>query len=1013
MAKYIADQEGNFIAVDGRLITAPEGSGTDISLEISGASAGQILQIQDVSSDGVPLKWNAVAIDTLVENAETDPTIPDYIKNITEEDIQNWNSKGSYSKPAGGITTADLAKEVTDLLSAAGSAVQSEDLAKVATSGSYTDLSGTPDIPAKTSELINDSGFITTSDIPEGAAASTTSPKMDGTATVGTELAFARGDHVHPSDTSKVDKVEGKGLSTNDYTTEEKNKLASIAEGATAVDESTVSGWGFSKTTGTYSKPDGGIPATDLAKTVQDKLDLAESALQEFTESDPTVPSHVKSITAQNITDWNNKQDKIDNLQDIADGAAAGATALQPNDIADWAKAASKPTYTAAEVGALPSDTQFVSEVTTSNITSALGYTPADAAKLGTANGIAQLDTTGKVPAAQLPSYVDDVLEYNGKANFPASGESGIIYIDSATNITYRWGGSDYVAIGSDLALGETSSTAYAGDKGKANADAISSHTADTAIHTSTTEKNTWNAKYNKPEGGIPKSDLAEAVQTSLGLADSALQAVPDNYITEDSLDEILAPIRENISDIELFKFPNATIVGNPVIESGQVSNFSSLNYLIFPFVVDVHDKTFEIGFCFTTGNDITTQQNILDSAYGLAIAIKDGKGVMALSSDGQSFNLGQAVGTYSFETDKTYYAKITWDGSVYKTSISIDGKEYTEDMVINSASGLYPTTIYIGGSQGLFGAGTAHPFKGSINLNKCYLNIAGLPYWGGMDDAGIATRADISLSNIDSEGINKIRTIASVPSSGYLVRITYNSTLASEIQAILDAGNTPYIIYNNNTYYYQDISPDNYYRFVSITPGSTSASDPPIIKRIYKKVGAESGGWGNGTLTLYDQNHKPTASDVGALPNTTAIPSALSDLTDDATHRVVTDTEKAEWSGKQDTISNLSTIVDGAAAGATALQPGDLADWAKADNKPSYTATEVGALPSTTTIPTNLSDLTDDATHRVVTDTEKQAWNSKSNFSGNYNDLKGLPSYRFVDDTEDSDYLIIETYVE
>lgn len=60
-------------------------------------------------------------------------------------------------------------------------------------------------IPSKTSELTNDSGFITSADVPEGASASTTTPKMDGTAAVGSETAFARGDHVHPSDTSKVD----------------------------------------------------------------------------------------------------------------------------------------------------------------------------------------------------------------------------------------------------------------------------------------------------------------------------------------------------------------------------------------------------------------------------------------------------------------------------------------------------------------------------------------------------------------------------------------------------------------------------------------------------------------------------------------------------------------------------------------------------------------------------------------------------------------------------------------
>lgn len=67
--------------------------------------------------------------------------------------------------------------------------------------------------------------------------------------------------------------------------------------------------------------------------------------------------------------------------------------------------------------------------------------------------------------------------------------------------------------------------------------------------------------------------------------------------------------------------------------------------------------------------------------------------------------------------------------------------------------------------------------------------------------------------------------------------------------------------------------------------------------------------------------------------------------------------------------------------------------EWAKAEEKPTYTAEEVGALPDTTKIPKNLSNLQDDAEHRTVTDTEKQSWNNKSNFSGNYEDLQGKPT--------------------
>ena len=66
---------------------------------------------------------------------------------------------------------------------------------------------------------------------------------------------------------------------------------------------------------------------------------------------------------------------------------------------------------------------------------------------LGANSGVAQLDTNGKVPTFQLPSYVDDVLEYANLASFPATGESGKIYIDLAENDVYRWTGSTYIII--------------------------------------------------------------------------------------------------------------------------------------------------------------------------------------------------------------------------------------------------------------------------------------------------------------------------------------------------------------------------------------------------------------------------------------------------------------------------------------------------------------------------------------------------------------------------------------
>ena len=109
----------------------------------------------------------------------------------------------------------------------------------------------------------------------------------------------------------------------------------------------------------------------------------------------------------------------------------------------------------------------------------------------GANNGVAELDANGKVPSAQLPSFVDDVIEgyyYNGNFYEDSAhqtiitGEAGKIYVDLATEKTYRWGGSAYVEISESLALGETSTTAYRGDRGKTAYD----HATETRLTTAT-----------------------------------------------------------------------------------------------------------------------------------------------------------------------------------------------------------------------------------------------------------------------------------------------------------------------------------------------------------------------------------------------------------------------------------------------------------------------------------------------------------------------------------------------
>lgn len=123
----------------------------------------------------------------------------------------------------------------------------------------------------------------------------------------------------------------------------------------------------------------------------------------------------------------------------------------------------------------------------------------------GQPGGLAELDSTGKVPAAQLPSYVDDVLEFSTKDQFPQTGETGKIYVAKDTNLTYRWTGTQYLEISQSLALGETPSTAYPGDKGKANRDALNSMPTNITSYltptTSTGELVKINYKYAAKDG--------------------------------------------------------------------------------------------------------------------------------------------------------------------------------------------------------------------------------------------------------------------------------------------------------------------------------------------------------------------------------------------------------------------------------------------------------------------------------------------------------------------------------
>lgn len=271
--------------------------------------------------------------------------------------------------------------------------------------------------------------------------------KANGTAAVGSLTTIARADHVHPTDTTRAaaaDLTAHTGNTSNPHgVTKAQVGLGNVGNFKAV---STVAKQGLTDTEKSNARENIGAGTSSFSGSYNDlanKPTLGTAAAKNVSSSGNASSSQVVMGNDTRLTD-----------------------ARPASDVSDWAKASTKPKYTASEVGAIPTTQK------------------------GAASGVATLDSNGLVPTSQLPSFVDDVLEGTAQGvtessagTYTATGfilkgetkactpEDGKIYIDSvgtsATNIEFRWTGTQFASIGTNLVLGETASTAYRGDRGK------------------------------------------------------------------------------------------------------------------------------------------------------------------------------------------------------------------------------------------------------------------------------------------------------------------------------------------------------------------------------------------------------------------------------------------------------------------------------------------------------------------------------------------------------------------
>lgn len=276
--------------------------------------------------------------------------------------------------------------------------------------------------------------------------------------------------------------------------------------------------------------------------------------------TDPVTGDAVHSYASAAIAQTTTNKNAIATLNgaDTVDGSVAKKIkdAIGALDVTDNAVTNNFVTAVSETDGKIKVSRAVPTIANVSGLTEALGNKLEKSLK-GAKSGLAELDANGKVPAAQLPSYVDDVIEaYKSGADFyedsahtaakKITGESGKIYVDLHTNVTYRWSGTAYVEISASLALGETSSTAYRGDRGKIAYE--HSQSAHARTDATATAGSTTNGKIK-----IDGSDVTVYTHPSYAAKTSGLYK-----ITVDATGHISAATAVEKSDITALGIPGS-----------------------------------------------------------------------------------------------------------------------------------------------------------------------------------------------------------------------------------------------------------------------------------------------------------------------------------------------------------------------------------------------------------------------------------------------------------------------
>lgn len=619
--------------------------------------------------------------------------------------------------------------------------------------------------------------------------------------------------------------------------------------------------------------------------------------------------------------------------------------------------------------------------------------------EMGVASGVATLDSAGKVPSSQLPSYVDDVLEYDKKASFPATGETGKIYVDKATNLTWRWGGSAYVEISPSLALGETSSTAYAGNKGKALADKLEGIESGAQVHiapttaevkaalgtgTGTTkylrEDGTW---QTPPDHTYTVNNGTYSVKTLVG---STTTTVSDFTANQSGTDDITFVQGSNVTITPDATNRKITIAAKDTTYSNKAaaSGGTDVSLVTTGEKATWNAKTSNTGTVTKvtagtglTGGDITSTGTIALATSGVTAGTykcvtvdKYGRVTAGDNTDADShwttgINAGASGATSNSAVTNPYVT--VKDNSTYRSQIQLKGGGATT--VSSDANGVITITSTDNNTNTWKAANASQEgYVPKSTANKILRSDAnGALYWGNDNNTTYTSKAaeangtDVSLVTTGEKAIWNAKT----SNTGTITGIKMNGA-SKGTSGVVDLG-TVITSLNHTVTVQSGLKSDG---TTTISGTSSSAGSPTVAlgdsgvtAGTYKRVTVNAKG-----IVIGGDNSDSNTLNTTGTSNKTGTKMFLAAATEQSANPVTYSnsncyigTDNCLYSGgnKVLTSETYTGTVTGVKVGTTSYSPSsgivtipayptalpasDVSSWAKASSKPSYSYSEIG----------------------------------------------------------------------